>query len=532
MGSAPEFAVVVPAFNRESTLARTAHTVLAAIDELERDHDATAELVIVDDGSIDGTAGVASDLARNDPRVRVVSQANSGVAAARNAGAASTAAEALVFIDCDDEVETRWLSALHTARSGPATKPALVFCDATAVHADGHVEHWHAEPLGPAFARIEGRFNPGMFCVDRDVFLAAGGYAVGLRFSENTELALRLTAQLAGDTGTIPTARVAEQLVHVYLPDRPVGSNAYNDRNRLDSARYIAVTHADRLGRIDPAFVAQYWSIAGVAAARLDRGAEARTCFGQAVRLQPGRLRYLGQVVIATIPPVRRRQWSATGGESGHRDSLGAQEPRPGADRYGAPSATPFARNDMTLRDVITADYYRYRRGGASSFWGVAQRQGFWAGLCFRVCHHLHTTPPAGVPRLARSVVIVVLGKLSTVLFGVEIQPGATIGPGLIINHFGPLVVHADAVIGEHCNLGHSVTIGVGGRGDDRGCPVIGDRVWIGPQCVIFGPITIGDDVAIGAGSIVDRSVPDRAVVAGNPAKVISFASSEGLLIP
>ena len=184
------------------------------------------------------------------------------------------------------------------------------------------------------------------------------------------------------------------------------------------------------------------------------------------------------------------------------------------------------------LRAVIAADYARYRSAGASGFWGVAQRPGFWGGSCFRVAHHLHTSPPAALPRLVRSLAIVVLGRLSVLLFGVEIQPGATVGPGLVINHFGPLVVHGDVVIGEGCNLGHSVTIGVGGRGDRRGCPVIGDRVWIGPQCVIFGPITIGDDVAIGAGSIVRASVPDHAVVAGNPAQVESHEGSGDLRAP
>ena len=186
----------------------------------------------------------------------------------------------------------------------------------------------------------------------------------------------------------------------------------------------------------------------------------------------------------------------------------------------------------MTLRELIVADYRRYRTDRSSSFWGVAQRQGFWAGLSYRVCHELYVSPPPGVPRIVRSLIIVVFGKLSAFLFGVEIQPGASVGPGLVINHFGPLVVHHDVVIGANFSLGHSVTIGVGGRGEHRGSPVIGDRVWIGPQCVIFGPIVVGDDVAVGAGSIISKSVPDHAVVAGNPAAVISYDGSEDLLRP
>jgi serine O-acetyltransferase len=80
--------------------------------------------------------------------------------------------------------------------------------------------------------------------------------------------------------------------------------------------------------------------------------------------------------------------------------------------------------------------------------------------------------------------------------------------------------------IGKNCNLSHSVTIGYKQRGSRQGAPVIGDRVYIGPNSVLVGDIHIGNDVAIGAGSIVVKSVPDRAVVAGNPAQILSYAGS------
>jgi len=60
------------------------------------------------------------------------------------------------------------------------------------------------------------------------------------------------------------------------------------------------------------------------------------------------------------------------------------------------------------------------------------------------------------------------------------------------------------------------VAIGVGGRGDERGLPTLGDRVHVGVNAIIIGRITIGDDAAIAAGAVVTRSVPPRAVVMGN----------------
>ena len=51
--------------------------------------------------------------------------------------------------------------------------------------------------------------------------------------------------------------------------------------------------------------------------------------------------------------------------------------------------------------------------------------------------------------------------------------------------------------------------------------PIIGNNVSIGSGAVVVGPITIGDNVIIGANSYVDKDVPSNVVVAGSPAKVI-----------
>ena len=53
--------------------------------------------------------------------------------------------------------------------------------------------------------------------------------------------------------------------------------------------------------------------------------------------------------------------------------------------------------------------------------------------------------------------------------------------------------------------------------------PISGDNVWVGGQSVICPGVTIGDDVTIGAGSIVTKDVPSHCVVAGNPAKIIRY---------
>jgi serine O-acetyltransferase len=181
----------------------------------------------------------------------------------------------------------------------------------------------------------------------------------------------------------------------------------------------------------------------------------------------------------------------------------------------------------MPLIELIRSDYRRYRACGArSTIVIIFFTQGFWATVVFRIFHCL--TQQFGIRGLRHvfRVFNLLFQKIVEVLTGISLPPECSIGPGLYIGHMGPVIINSSVKIGANCNLSHLVTIGVGGRGHKRGCPVLGDRVYVGPGAVIFGKILIGDDVAIGAGSIVTKSIPARAVVAGNPARILSYKGS------
>jgi serine O-acetyltransferase len=109
---------------------------------------------------------------------------------------------------------------------------------------------------------------------------------------------------------------------------------------------------------------------------------------------------------------------------------------------------------------------------------------------------------------------------------GISIPARCQIGKGFFISHFGGIIINSKTTIGENCNLSQGVTIGITHGGKNPGVPSIGNRVYIGPSAIIIGGIEIGDDAAIGAGAIVTKSVPPRAVVVGNPGKIISFKGS------
>ena len=112
--------------------------------------------------------------------------------------------------------------------------------------------------------------------------------------------------------------------------------------------------------------------------------------------------------------------------------------------------------------------------------------------------------------------------------YGFDISPQTRIGPGFYIGHFGGVVVNPLAVIGSNVNIAKGVTIGATSRGSRKGCPTIQDRVWIGVNATVVGQIVIGEDALIAPGAYVNRDVPSKAVVIGNPGRIVSDAGSIG----
>ena len=76
--------------------------------------------------------------------------------------------------------------------------------------------------------------------------------------------------------------------------------------------------------------------------------------------------------------------------------------------------------------------------------------------------------------------------------------------------------------MGDNCQIWQGVTIGKSHSGINQPRPIIGNNVKICTNAIVLGGITIGDNVTIGAGAVVIKSVPDNCTVVGNPAKPIS----------
>lgn len=169
----------------------------------------------------------------------------------------------------------------------------------------------------------------------------------------------------------------------------------------------------------------------------------------------------------------------------------------------------------------IFQDYPRYKKSGSSKWGMVFSHPPFRFMFTLRGCQRYSKLHPLGI--LFR-----VWNKNLQVKYGFQFQYTCKIGRGLYLPHYGNIVINNKVVIGENCNISQGVTIGNVKRGSKAGNPVMGDRVAIGANAVVVGNIRIGNDVLIAPLSFVNFDVPDRAVVAGNPATVINYNSSEG----
>jgi serine O-acetyltransferase len=139
---------------------------------------------------------------------------------------------------------------------------------------------------------------------------------------------------------------------------------------------------------------------------------------------------------------------------------------------------------------------------------------GIQAVLLYRVAHFLHLMGLPFVPRY--------LSYVARQMTGVDIHPGAVIGSDFFIDHGQGVVIGETAEIGNNVTLYQGVTLGGVSLEQKKRHPTLLNNIVVGAGAKILGPVTIGNNVRIGANSVVTKSVPDNSVVVGVPGRVIS----------
>ncbi|HSW35116.1 MAG TPA: serine O-acetyltransferase [Candidatus Limnocylindrales bacterium] len=140
---------------------------------------------------------------------------------------------------------------------------------------------------------------------------------------------------------------------------------------------------------------------------------------------------------------------------------------------------------------------------------------GLHAIFSHRLAHFLYRHNMVLLPRL--------ISHFSRFLTGIEIHPGAKIGDSFFIDHGMGVVIGETAEVGSNVTIYQGVTLGGTGKAKGKRHPTICDNVVVGTGAKILGPIEIGANTRIGAGSVVLNSVPPNSTVVGIPGRVVYY---------
>ena len=170
------------------------------------------------------------------------------------------------------------------------------------------------------------------------------------------------------------------------------------------------------------------------------------------------------------------------------------------------------------IKDIIDADLYRVygARGKKELIKTIFNNPGFRYVYIMRKCQYY---------KEKSKVIFIfyyVLLKHYQYKYGIQMSYKTQVGKGFYFGGINSITVNKDTKIGENVNILKGVLLGYNPRGEKKGCPIIGNKVWVGPNSIIVGNVKIGNEVIIAPGAFVNFDVPDNSIVIGNPGKIIS----------
>jgi glycosyltransferase involved in cell wall biosynthesis len=236
MASTPLFSVVIAAYNCESTVA-------AAVRSALRQTEPGREVIVVDDGSTDGTAAAVEAI--GDDGVRLIKQPNRGSAGARNAGIAAARGSFVAFLDGDDLWLPRYLEAGRRAVTAPpgadmAYTDAYAFDGATGRVRRQTAMHWWQPSSAPVdrdsflLELLRDNFIYNSVIISRKLLEDVGGYDESVQTHEDYDLWLRIALR-----GNVPVRISEPQALYRMHPGQ-------KSRNALNVAHAV-VAILDRI---------------------------------------------------------------------------------------------------------------------------------------------------------------------------------------------------------------------------------------------------------------------------------------------
>lgn len=276
--------VVIPLYNRRASLQTVMNSALADM----RDGD---ELIVIDDGSCDGSYEEACRCGGERKNVRVVRQENLGVSAARNNGAHLASHKVIVFLDSDDEILPGALDKVRTAFA-----QGIDFCWGSVIyqHANGSSRTKHfsnIDRLKRPQDYVLGMASSFCFSIRKSVFESVGGFDENMRSVEDTELAIRLRHH---------NYIVLEQACFQINSGTSNNQLTRNDVSRIASMRYMLSKHGPVIRKY-PFYNKLILKSLYKCALRADDANALRLAFYSYIRQHPYKLKIIASFVAYSL---------------------------------------------------------------------------------------------------------------------------------------------------------------------------------------------------------------------------------------
>lgn len=184
--------VIIPAHNAASTIAKT-------LESLQAQTDPQWEVIVIDDGSTDETNAIATQMAANDSRIRIVQQKQQGVSTARNIGIDLARSSWLLFLDADDWISPDYLETMTATINADANLDA-VCCGWVQIAFDGTEINRKQAPTINKLFEISSQHCPFIIhacLIRREVVLSVGGFNAARQTCEDWDLWQRIARSTA-----------------------------------------------------------------------------------------------------------------------------------------------------------------------------------------------------------------------------------------------------------------------------------------------------------------------------------------------
>ena len=281
------FSVIIPAYNCNKSIASTLNSVQQQTFQ-------NFELIIIDDGSTDNTRKTIEEHPVFS-ECKYYYQANMGVCAARNEGAARSSGKYLIFLDSDDIVKETWLEDFYEASM--ENDYDIIRCKME--RNDNYGKNLKNSLIVPEENFGAYPFSAGTFIIKRSFFYEVGQYDENLKYGENTELSFRISEERI-------KVKIVDKVNFIYATSLNGGSK--NLKNIIHSNYYILNKHPNWFKKRRRA-IKIYLQSTAVACYKLNRFSEAQHLLLKAALIKPIDFKSWVRLIVSYIPPLGKKLW-------------------------------------------------------------------------------------------------------------------------------------------------------------------------------------------------------------------------------